>query len=837
MNRDIRMLVLYKQHYQDQYNQPLTACQYSCWGYYDGMSVKKVEPVESRLFQKKSASPISELWYYTMENAGDLSGAYGEQNIGLFRCVSQEDDILCRRFWDEHEKMPYFAIAFLQLHEKGDYNRVREELEQIYQKESGPVIYRLLAYCSFDNADLVVLVQGNSVDNIERIFREIEQKDTVAYLHPVMGVSENYLKEKIPESWNGIDCHGNEEIAEIRISVVTSGALEIIHWIKKQLSEYFSNKVDEISFSHASGHENLVIRIQNTEVNMLLRMLMENEFATHQNVLYENGIYNIETSVYMEKNLFSEINGYDLPKKRKPGPDGWCKRMIGKYQKDFTSWMSEGNESMYSYYQALLHTLNTLGQYEKFQLADSMFYQLYPSFQMFLQQFDIAVDRMKENGKSEKAMETIKDSLCKYLESVNSVMYHTTHTDQIFLMIPGYSGTTFSIPSKLSLLYCWLCGKIINILNDSGRYKYQCLLTPVMESKPGTDLISFGLGHGDRLIRVKLSQRSLYMPRDLMIILTHEVAHYVGDQVRHRKFRLSEIIRVLAVLITEGILPKDYNGDRQIKEDFALSNRKEMQRYIVSALEKRMEATCRASGYHASDIDEELKIGCREVLANEGCALQNIIYKVPEQVLERMDNNPADRIRYIRSLQRLQESCDRNRKSLLMSGEMDKIISELIRSSREVFSDVAALAILEFDLQGFQEASDVSEGVVDEEKSDERQSARQAVIWSILSKKPGNQEHDSASQRKNQNQSIDKPKSLYYNLYAYDCTKELLERYAEKCYEELKKRVQEKDKEVQSVREIFHMFTGKSKATCSEIFEKIYARIDEYIGKVSERIS
>lgn len=70
---------------------------------------------------------------------------------------------------------------------------------------------------------------------------------------------------------------------------------------------------------------------------------------------------------------------------------------------------------------------------------------------------------------------------------------------------------------------------------------------------------------------------------------------------------------------------------------------------------------------------------------------------------------------------------------------------------------------MKFDLQGFQEASDVSEGVVDEEKSDERQSARQAVIWSILSKKPGNQEHDSASQRKNQNQSIDKPKSLYYN--------------------------------------------------------------------------
>lgn len=52
MNRDIRMLILYKQHYMDQYKRPLTECQYSCWGYYDGMSIIEVNRIESRLFEK-----------------------------------------------------------------------------------------------------------------------------------------------------------------------------------------------------------------------------------------------------------------------------------------------------------------------------------------------------------------------------------------------------------------------------------------------------------------------------------------------------------------------------------------------------------------------------------------------------------------------------------------------------------------------------------------------------------------------------------------------------------------------------------------------------------------
>ena len=90
-----------------------------------------------------------------------------------------------------------------------------------------------------------------------------------------------------------------------------------------------------------------------------------------------------------------EVAECELPKEKEEKPDGWCKQMIERYRNYFSFWRGEGNESMYSYYQALLQTLNTLAQYEEFQLANNIFYQLYPSFAMFLEQLDDALRRFK----------------------------------------------------------------------------------------------------------------------------------------------------------------------------------------------------------------------------------------------------------------------------------------------------------------------------------------------------------------------------------------------------------------------------------------------------------
>ena len=88
--QDIRIISLYKQHYFDNYA-PNMHTDYSCWGYYDGISITQVDTSDdkkniSHLFEKRSNACISPVWCGTAHSADDLNGTYSKQSIGIFRC-------------------------------------------------------------------------------------------------------------------------------------------------------------------------------------------------------------------------------------------------------------------------------------------------------------------------------------------------------------------------------------------------------------------------------------------------------------------------------------------------------------------------------------------------------------------------------------------------------------------------------------------------------------------------------------------------------------------------------------------------------------------------------
>ncbi len=43
------------------------------------------------------------------------------------------------------------------------------------------------------------------------------------------------------------------------------------------------------------------------------------------------------------------------------------------------------------------------------------------------------------------------------------------------------------------------------------------------------------------LVCVKIPQRTLYMPEELMVILIHEMGHYIGGALRCRKERAKQL--------------------------------------------------------------------------------------------------------------------------------------------------------------------------------------------------------------------------------------------------------------------------------------------------------
>ena len=520
--RDIRLLTLYKQHYLDDYEEPLKS-RISVLGYYDGIDIQKVERENfSNISAKKSQAPISELWYDTGKKIEEMTGGKSNQNIGLFRCMGgEESEKAVAEYWEYEKRLPYFAVGFLKIREPQKYREVGLNLEAAFNvgADDAGRLCVALTYITFDNADLVILIKGNSMTRMCGLMEATERREEVLYAHFIPGVEEGYLEAckdqgRVLDDWAGTSCFTGEKIARIELQMATSGNRGIWQALKeawdKSDKRYSIKGYDNITYSYIAGHCNLYMALTDTDVKSLLVLLLPDGVITHQNGIYGRGLYNIETTFQIKENSWKDLPAGEREERgEKRIRRKWCQTQIQRCKTYFRADLIRNDEGLYSYYQSLIQTLNALDQFERFHMSRGIFCLLYPSFSLFCSHLEKMLQDSLEIYRSRA--ESLKRALCAYLESANSVIYHTIHTDQVYLMIPGYCGTSFSIPIRLQLFFLWYIREVIGLLNDNAR-KFACILTPVMESRPITEIIEMKPDGSENLISVQFSQRALFCP-------------------------------------------------------------------------------------------------------------------------------------------------------------------------------------------------------------------------------------------------------------------------------------------------------------------------------------
>ena len=853
--RDIRLLTLYKQHYLDDYEEPLKS-RISVLGYYDGIDIQKVEGENfSNISAKKSQAPISELWYDTGKKIEEMTGGKSNQNIGLFRCMGgEESEKAVAEYWEYEKRLPYFAVGFLKIREPQKYREVGLNLEAAFNvgADDAGRLCVALTYITFDNADLVILIKGNSMTRMCGLMEATERREEVLYAHFIPGVEEGYLEAckdqgRVLDDWAGTFCFTGEKIARIELQMATSGNRGIWQALKeawdKSDKRYSIKGYDNITYSYIAGHCNLYMALTDTDVKSLLVLLLPDGVITHQNGIYGRGLYNIETTFQIKENSWKDLPAGEREERgEKRIRRKWCQTQIRRCKTYFRADLIRNDEGLYSYYQSLIQTLNALDQFERFHMSREIFCLLYPSFSLFCSHLEKVLQDSSETYRSRA--ESLKRALCAYLESANSVIYHTIHTDQVYLMIPGYCGTSFSIPIRLQLFFLWYIREVIGLLNDNAR-KFACILTPVMESRPITEIIEMKPDGSENLISVRFSQRALFLPRDMFIICGHEMGHYVGKELRCRERRIICILKTLTYYIVEGLFPEDY-------EDPALTgNQQKVFRSLKSDLRNGLQRTIKGifleaklkrfpdREYHAETIRDPLKGLCAEILSEKGCGREvyDRIREVPRSIYETMEKSGEAYVGCMRLVARIQDMVDDNRRALASSGALILIVEQLIGVYREVFSDMAANALLACSREEFHEAFCVSEGMSEAYVSKTvQQRMRESVVEKVVFRrsKSGQAGEEERGRRGNSYGGFSREVYLE-NFENYVWLQKHLEQYAEECYKKLREHLQreESQKKVERVREIYAMFTSGS-YSCDQIYREMNACIAVYLDEVQK---
>lgn len=836
--RDIQLLTLYKQHYMNNYKHELKS-QFSCWGYFDGMDIDRVSVLSSQ-------KPISQLWNAIEEKQEEAYGGYSCNSIGIFRCASEDEDIcdnLEHTFWEEYESMPFFAVVFLQLNNSSNYEEISRRIEYQYENlnpnKSKCSKCNVLAYATYDNADIVVLLSSNKISVLNKKVEHLHEMVEVEYLYSVIGVSSQYLedsynKKEFHSFWKGTKCFLQDAISKISLQIVAKGN-DVIYEIKQKLEDSCRG---EISCHHDFGHTNATITIMNSDVETLLSLMLPKGIITHQNEFYGETIYNIETSFTVEEDIIAESKKISGSNERGISHiRDWCEKSIYKYKKKLAIAKENNDVSLSSHYRAIIQTLNTLAQYEQFTLGKEIFYLLFPGFYMFERLLD---ETELQNYGVYSQNEEMKKTIRHFIDSVHSVMCHAVSNRQTFFMIPGYSGISFSVPIKLTLMYLWLIKKVSNILNDCN-YQYECILIPEMESDSITSLLDFGVNNENRLINVHVAQRLLFFPENLMIILAHEVGHYIGKGIRNRKIRAQCILHTMAYALTEMIFTGNITAvnieQKYISRIYVEQLQKELRKKALLFLYEKLKESGVGPEYYSEDLQEFLidcgKIFLVAVQKEWQNDLPNILKEAVRDINMQADIEDKKYRECMQYIYEIASDMKNNIQNHLASNTVDKIVIKIMRAYREAFSDMVALGILECSETDFTNTFFLEEGVhSNKHKTTDLQFLREQMVYFVKNGKYKNGDIKNESL-----DTIQYRKHITNNIYECKWMKKWLMSYAKSCYENIQDRIAQEEisNEVEQVRKCYERFKYSNQISCSQIYNSIVSSNNEYIEIIEKK--
>lgn len=852
MKRNIaKILTLYKQHYREKYSHELDT-EYSCFGYYDGLDISEVENEKNRLSLSQGSINITDTWFGILNMAGKpelVNGSNSQQNFVLFYTDNESDTENNEElFWKEDRA--FLAVMFVQVNGSrkqslnDNINAIRRFIVGEYENND----CRIISYRLIDNADFLLAIKGNSYAQISNIVKEIQNIKSIIYVNTIFSVHSKYLKGsalKEDETLEGV---------RLEISAKEEGAVgKLLKKIEKELGQPLILKNSLYRFHHNS----YVIQLPPIFMSDLLRLFKEEAALTHRNGLYGKLIYNINTSIeniYVYRKSDEEESGESDTKDE--NEQGWCEKKIELFKAQLGKVKNTKDENLYFYYHALIRSLNMLSHYEQFNAGRSIFNILFPSMQLVCEHVEkiFSLNNMfeyrKEYIKSEK-------SLAIYLQTIDNIIYHVIHTDQKFLVIPGYTSIIYDIPARLCLFYMAFMTRVSELLKDEKSWKYRYYLEPSMESEVTTYHHEIFSDVHERIINIRLQQRILFIPRTFLLTITHEIAHYVGDKIRHREKRLEYMIKTCAAIIVAQLFCLDIesveiNQERKVHQREILDCMKknsewydECCRIAVESLYQFVQKEINAASsdrFHEEYIKPILCKGCEKILVDASGKLFSKIRTVDKKMFKKYQRmGKKKEINVWKEFNFLLELINMKRQEMLSCDFAKVLVQTLSKMYKETFADLVVIKLLDVDLCYYQENFPVSIGrkieYIEKEEIDFRMKALESEFGAnsdigLLSDRMYEQKDDLIS---SETFVADDEARLPYKTYilGVDDTLENIKEYLKECRSTLESKLIEKEnkKEVEEIRKTFETFLVYTEEEDKNTFARLFNTMDNYIEK------
>lgn len=626
-------------------------------GYFDLVNVSKVNTsIEDSLECNKNLKScvdriLSEYCEHIQISPNEKENS--KQNIFAFTNQSETEKFTetefafstekLKNFWDTKEDIThYYSLLHINFENEKDVLKLICELNKIFNK--GFVEYRAVFYFSFDYSDIIICAKNMIVSEYTRIIFNAN------YFSLDDNRKKTTLNNLIKDSFSLLTI--NNDIIQKSFDIIEDGIQKGVKY------DSFKASIDKIVYKTGDFDKDKLtisynIGVQDyTHYNLFLDQLNSialphKEFrllGRHDAAIYNGKDTNLSWLII----VLYFVDKYSVSnKKNHIEPDQVlfnCESFIRIVDTDESNSNSCAEKNMYSNklytkaksclehkiiiiddlaksknFDASIH-INALNSFSnsivntlKNGFAEDFIICIYEPFISFLDYVAKIIE--KDKYEDENQFENLFNS---FFEIVSSLVNSAMHSDRQFIQTPSFSPVFFDVPPKLMAFYTSITKDIIEFNRDKlTSNKFSFVFKPDFSHNISVSYYSYQLlPPVDRLLSVSINEKSLYKPYHVLMVLCHEIAHYVGKSQRAREERKEYLLKINLFFVLKRIFSKIKSTRFMIESDKDFDTHLSMLIRDIVNIEKEKSDYKENEGYSGS-FNKLLKFVIADICLNK----------------------------------------------------------------------------------------------------------------------------------------------------------------------------------------------------------------------------
>lgn len=540
-------------------------------GYFDMIDVRRV--------QKDGTHPLLAAYKMSHRHAEGEKQNSGEQDITtgiplpenpLLENYTMQELIVFADVNTEHfnqKEIDEFwnadsLVIFVSLIHIDNESDVHEIIKNIHSCFKGK---KYLVYFSFDYSGIILLAKEMGMREYLRLLFQLnygnkDRKQRIRDSYSFYGFSKSELKkyfekfdlagDDIAKALSYMDSQSFDERFSVSVNVgvqnynVYKEFREKVKAVSPGVSEYGLFGRHDISLVNEDADLRWLVYVQ----YLLNKFTMTDEkqkeehlLSTHETFVKISDIDNFEDTEEAIENEFFEL----------------AKEKLNKLCSEFVCRLDEGRYNG-EYKIPVLAVKYSILSILKNRFAEDFVLCMYQSFCEFIQYL---TEKMTHEDD-----DVMKFDKCfsDYFRGLNSLVNSAMHSERQFIQATAFNAIIYDVPSKIMAFYMAMVNEFQQMIRGEADNRYTFLLTPSFNNEISMDVISYSRERPphDRILMVLINESSLYNPKEVIRRMAHEVAHFVGDNLRSRELRkkhtkLSVIYIILSHVLHGAFLETD----------------------------------------------------------------------------------------------------------------------------------------------------------------------------------------------------------------------------------------------------------------------------------------